>query len=69
MTKGLLISINNKQKLYHNFFLNGNAFGKHLYKAYADKLTRVKNLSKKNVLYRVFLKKLIQYKENVEIII
>ena len=39
MTKGLLISIKNKQKLYRNFFLNGTAFGKHFYKAYANKLT------------------------------
>ena len=44
MTKGLLISIKNKQKLYCNFFLKGTAFGKYFYKAYANKLTRVKNL-------------------------
>ena len=57
MTKGLLIFIKNKQKLYRNFFLKGTAFGKHFYEAYANKLTRVKNLSKKNVLYRVCFKK------------
>ena len=50
MTKGLLISIKNKQKLYCNFFLKGTAFGKHFYKAYANKLTRVKNLSKKCII-------------------
>ena len=56
MTKGLLISIKNKQKLYHNFFLNGTAFGKHFYKAYANKLTQVKNLSKK-MYYTEFISK------------
>ena len=56
MTKGLLISIKNKQKLYRNFFLNGTAFGKHFYKAYANKLTLVKNLSKK-MYYTEFISK------------
>ena len=50
MTKGILISIKNKQKLYRNFFLNGTAFGKHFYKAYANKLTQEKNLSKKCII-------------------
>ena len=56
MTKELLISIKNKQKLYRNFFLKGTAFGKHFYKAYANKLTRVKNLSKK-MYYTEFISK------------
>ena len=56
MTKGLLISIKNKQKLYRNFFLKGTAFGKHFYKACANKLTRVKNLSKK-IHYTEFISK------------
>ena len=56
MTKGLLISIKNKQKLYRNFFLKGTAFEKHYYKAYANKLTRVKNLSKK-MYYTEFISK------------
>ena len=47
LPKGLLISIKNKQKLGCNFFLSGNAFEKHFYKMYANKLTQVKNLSKK----------------------
>ena len=49
------MNIINKQKLYRNFFLKGTAFEKHFYKAYANKLTRIKNLSKK--MYRVYLKK------------
>ena len=47
LTKGLLVSIKNKQKLYQSYFLNGNAYEKSFYKLYANKLTRVKNLSKK----------------------
>ena len=46
----VLVSIKNKQKLYQSYFLNGNAYEKSFYKLYANKLTRVKNLSKKNVL-------------------
>ena len=47
ITKGILISIKNKQKLYKTFFLGGSDFEKSSYKIYANKLTRVKNLSKK----------------------
>ena len=57
MTKGLLISIKNKQKFYHYFFLNGTAFEKHFYKAYTNKLKRVKNLLKKKVYYTEFISK------------
>ena len=56
MIKGLLILIKNKQKLYRNFFLKGTAFGKHFYKAYTNKLTQVKNLSKK-MYYTEFISK------------
>ena len=47
ITKGILISIKNKQKLYKTFFLGGSDFEKSFYKIYANKLTRVNNLSKK----------------------
>ena len=50
LTKGLLISIKNKQKLFKTCFLQGNDFQKNFYKKYANKLTRIKALSKKNVL-------------------
>ena len=45
LTKGLS-STKNKQKSYKTFFLQGTDWEKTLYKAYANKLTRVKNLSK-----------------------
>ena len=48
LTKGLLVSNKNKQISYKKFFLSNNEFGKWYYKKYANKLTRVKNLSKKN---------------------
>ena len=56
--KTLLVSIKNKQKLHKKFFLSGNDFEKTFYKTYANKLTRVKNLSKK-LFYKeaIFLKK------------
>ena len=47
LTKGLLTSIKTKQMMYKNYFLSGNDLEKSLYKVYANKLTRVKNLSKK----------------------
>ena len=47
ITKGILISIKSKQKLYKTFFLGGSDFEKSFYKIYANKLTTVKNLSKK----------------------
>ena len=53
---GLLISIKNKEKLYRNFFLNGTTIGKHFHKAYANKLIRVKNLSKR-MYYTEFISK------------
>ena len=47
LTKGLIISIKNKQRLYKTFFSNGNDFEKSYFKKYSNKLTREKNLSKK----------------------
>ena len=47
LTKGLLISIKNKERFYRTCFLNGNDFDKAFYKSYANKLTRVKALAKK----------------------
>ena len=47
LTKGLLTSIKNKQKLHKNFYINGNNFEKSFYKQYANKLKRVINFSKK----------------------
>ena len=37
LTKGLLVSIKNKQILYKKFFLSNNEFGKWYYKKYANK--------------------------------
>ena len=47
LTKGLLTSINNKQKMYKNYYLRGNDLKKSMYNVYVSKLIRVKNLSKK----------------------
>ena len=47
ITEGLLTSIKNKQELYKTIFLNGNDLDKHYFKMYSNKLTKVKNLSKK----------------------
>ena len=47
ITKGLLISIRNKQKMYQTHFLNGNAVSKKMYKDYANKLTKIKATAEK----------------------
>ena len=47
LTRGIITSIKHKQKLYCTYFLTGNAFEKQFFKKYANKLTRVKKLSKK----------------------
>ena len=47
ITKGIVISIKNKQKLYKIFILGNSDFEKSFHKIHANKLTRVKNLSKK----------------------
>ena len=57
LTKGLLVSIKNKQILYKKFFLSNNKFGKWYYKKYANKLTRVKNSSKKKITTTMQLEK------------
>ena len=46
-TKGLMTSIEHKQRLYRTHLLKGNSSERQFYKKYANKLTRVKNLSKK----------------------
>ena len=47
ITKGVLISIRNKQKMYKTHFLQGSNVCKMMYKTYSSKLTKVKNLAKK----------------------
>ena len=47
LTRGIITSIKHKQKLYRTYFLTTNAFEKQFLKKYANKLTRVKKLSKK----------------------
>ena len=41
-----MISIKNKQKMYKTHFVNGNTSQKQFYKAYANKLAKVKFKSK-----------------------
>ena len=47
LTRGISTAIEHKQKLYRTYFLTENAFEKQFFKKYANKLTRVKKLSKK----------------------
>ena len=47
VTKGILISIRNKQKLHKSHFLRGSEVSKVIYKTYANKLNKVKSLSTK----------------------
>ena len=54
ITKGILISIKNEQKMYKNNFLNGNDAQKLLFKTYSNKLTKVKRLSKKMYFHKEF---------------
>ena len=54
ITKGILISIKNKQKKYKNNFLNRNDAQKLLCKTYSNKLTKVKRLSKKMYFHKEF---------------
>ena len=46
ITKGILVLIRRKQKLYINFFKNGTEIEKILHKTYANKLSKVKALLK-----------------------
>ena len=54
ITKGILISIKNKQKIYKNNFLNGNDAQKLLFKTYSNKLTKVERPFKKMYFYKEF---------------
>ena len=47
ITKGILTSIRNKQRLYKTYLKNGNANQQLYYKRYANKLTKIKKLSGK----------------------
>ena len=46
ITRGLLISIKHKQKLYLSHFINGNSEKRNFYKKYANKLNKIKCISK-----------------------
>ena len=46
LTRGLLILIKRKQKLYKTHFINGNSEQKKFYKKYANKLYRIKFAAK-----------------------
>ena len=46
ITRGLLISIKHKQKLYLFHFINGNTEKRNFYKKYANKLNKIKFISK-----------------------
>ena len=54
ITKGLLISIRKKQKLYKTHFLRGSDAEKEIYKRYSNKLNEVKYILKKKNLNREF---------------
>ena len=45
LTKGILTSIKQKQKLYRTHFLNGDALSINFFKTYSNKLAQVKTLS------------------------
>ena len=47
ISKGILASIQNKPKMYKTHFIGGSEIAKTSYKAYANKLTKVKCLAKK----------------------
>ena len=47
ITKGILISIKCKKKLYWSDYVNGNEVAKALYKIYANKLKQIIRLAKK----------------------
>ena len=47
ISKRILASIRNKQKMYKTHFIGGSEIAKTSYKAYANKLTKVKCLAKK----------------------
>ena len=47
LTKGLVVSIKYKQKLYHSHFLSNDADKKIYYKQYSNKLNKIKTKAKK----------------------
>ena len=53
-TKGVQISIRYKKKLHQSFYVGGNAERKSYHKKYANKLTKVKELSKKLHFFKEF---------------
>ena len=55
LTRGIITFIKHKKNLYRTYFLTGNAFEKQFFKKYANKLTRVKKLSKKCITQNIFL--------------
>ena len=56
ITKGILTSRKNKQKFYLTRYLNGNITQKRHYKKYANKLTKLKSISKKAFFDNEFTK-------------
>ena len=46
ITRGILVSIKNKQRLYQSHFLNSTPYTIGFFKQYANKLKRVKQISK-----------------------
>ena len=55
LTRGIITSIKHIEKLYRTYFLKGNAFEKQFFGKYANKLTRLKKLSKKCIVRNIFL--------------
>ena len=47
ISKGILASIQNKQKMYKTHFIGGSEIAQTSYKAYTNNLTKVKSLAKK----------------------
>ena len=54
LTKGLLMSIKNEQRMYKSHYVKGSTAVKFLHKTYANKLTKIKNLAKKNYYHYQF---------------
>ena len=54
LTKRIQISTRNKKNLHQSFYVEGNAEQKSYYKKYANKLIKVKKLSKKLYFFKEF---------------
>ena len=54
LTKGLLVSIKYKQKLYRSHFLSNDVDKKTYYKQYSNKLNKIKTKAKKTFYYNLF---------------